>query len=79
MNGKKESDYTLALNSFLSQIVPSIHFLRDEIIKFSYKKKKMSIENIQSGFMKSGIVPIDVNQLLFSDFAQETHQNSNIS
>lgn len=36
-----------------------------------------SIENIESGFEKSGIVPIDAHKPLSSNFAQETHRKDN--
>ena len=53
--------------------------LRDSLIRsfITAMRKSTSIENIQSGFRKSGIVPTDVNQPLSSEFAQETHHNSN--
>ena len=38
LGGKKESDYTFALNTFLSQIVSSFHFLRVEVIICDFEK-----------------------------------------
>lgn len=40
-------------------------------------RRSSSIENIESGFEKSGIVPINANRLLSSNFTQETHRNNN--
>ena len=51
INGKKEADYTFSLNTFLTQIVSSFHFLRVEIIICDFEKALMNaIQNSKNNF-----------------------------
>lgn len=52
--------------------------LRDSLIKsfINSMRKSATIDNIQSGFKKSGIIPIDVNKPLSSEYAMLQNDNT---